>query len=248
MRWSSPMPISITADICLRWPAKASPARYLPRVTRLNWPRSYSAIAPNCCGGSRACQFLRLVQHHPALPLYTEDDVDHAVRLITPVDPGQETVIAPHTMLTLHHAGHILGSAWARLESTGGRRSCTLACSGDLGRPRTGCSVPQTPSPGPMCCSWNQRTGTASTPTNRPGRVCRHHHPDPQAGRPSNHPRIRRGPDRGHLAHAPRTTPGPPDPAVTGAHRQPDGAFSARRLPEAIASGSSELRPDIIVG
>jgi len=74
-------------------------------------------------------------KHHPALPLYTEDDVDRAVRQISPVDPGQVTIIAPHTALTLHHAGHILGSAWARLELTGGHRSCTLACSGDLGRP-----------------------------------------------------------------------------------------------------------------
>ena len=70
-------------------------------------------------------------KHHPALPLYTEDDVDRAVRLITPIDPGQATGVAPHAMLTLHHAGHILGSAWARLEFTGGRRSCTLACSGE---------------------------------------------------------------------------------------------------------------------
>ena len=49
------------------------------------------------------------------------------VRLITPIDPGQATVITPHISLTLHHAGHILGFAWARLELTGGRRSCTPA-------------------------------------------------------------------------------------------------------------------------
>jgi metallo-beta-lactamase family protein len=74
-------------------------------------------------------------KHHPALPLYTEDDVDRAVSLITPVDPGRVTVIAPNAALTLHHAGHILGSAWAQLELTDGHRSCTLASSGDLGRP-----------------------------------------------------------------------------------------------------------------
>ncbi len=74
-------------------------------------------------------------KHHPALPLYSEDDVDRVVRLITPVDPGQAVGIAPHITLTLHHAGHILGSAWARLEFTDGRRACTLASSGDLGRP-----------------------------------------------------------------------------------------------------------------
>jgi metallo-beta-lactamase family protein len=43
--------------------------------------------------------------------------------------------IAPHATLTLHHAGHILGSAWAQLDLTDGRRSCTIASSGDLGRP-----------------------------------------------------------------------------------------------------------------
>jgi metallo-beta-lactamase family protein len=74
-------------------------------------------------------------KHHPALPLYTEDDVDRAVRLITPVEPGQQVGIAHHAALTLSHAGHILGSAWALLELTDGRRSCTIASSGDLGRP-----------------------------------------------------------------------------------------------------------------
>jgi metallo-beta-lactamase family protein len=42
-------------------------------------------------------------KHHPALPLYTEDDVDRAVRLFTPVEPGQPITIAPHVTLTLHH-------------------------------------------------------------------------------------------------------------------------------------------------
>ncbi len=74
-------------------------------------------------------------RHHPALPLYTEDDVDRALRLITPAEPGQEVPAAPGVGLTFHHAGHILGSAWARLSVSAGRRSCTIAASGDLGRP-----------------------------------------------------------------------------------------------------------------
>ncbi len=74
-------------------------------------------------------------KHHPALPLYTEDDVDRAVRLITPVEPGHEVPVGPGVRLTLHHGGHILGSAWARLTLNGGRRPCTIATSGDLGRP-----------------------------------------------------------------------------------------------------------------
>jgi metallo-beta-lactamase family protein len=73
-------------------------------------------------------------KHHPALPLYTETDVDRAVRLITAIEPGQPAPIASQTTLTLHHAGHILGSTWAYLEFTGSHRSCSLASSGDLGR------------------------------------------------------------------------------------------------------------------
>jgi len=70
-------------------------------------------------------------KHTPALPLYTEDDVNRAIRLIVPTNPGDTTDIAQDVSLTLHHAGHILGSAWARLEFAGGR---SLASSGDLGR------------------------------------------------------------------------------------------------------------------
>jgi metallo-beta-lactamase family protein len=74
-------------------------------------------------------------KHHPALPLYTEDEADRAVRLITPVDPGQAVSVARQTTLTLHHAGHILGSSWAQLSFTDGRRPCAIVSSGDLGRP-----------------------------------------------------------------------------------------------------------------
>ena len=74
-------------------------------------------------------------KHHPALPLYTEDDVDRAVALITPISVGQATPAGPHAEVTLHHGGHILGSAWAELKITGSRGSVTIATSGDLGRP-----------------------------------------------------------------------------------------------------------------
>jgi metallo-beta-lactamase family protein len=74
-------------------------------------------------------------KHHPALPLYTEDDVDQAVALITPVPPGQAVPAGPQADLMLHRAGHILGSAWAKLTLTGRRGPVTIATSGDLGRP-----------------------------------------------------------------------------------------------------------------
>jgi metallo-beta-lactamase family protein len=74
-------------------------------------------------------------KHHPALPLYTEDDAERAIALITQVSPGQPVRVSPGAEVTLHHAGHILGSAWATLTITGGRRAVTVATSGDLGRP-----------------------------------------------------------------------------------------------------------------
>ncbi|MHB9864186.1 MBL fold metallo-hydrolase RNA specificity domain-containing protein [Streptomyces sp. YIM S03343] len=71
-------------------------------------------------------------KHRPAQPLYDDDDVDRTLKLLDPVPLLTETRIATGTTLTLHPAGHILGSAWARLALEDGR---TLVVSGDLGRP-----------------------------------------------------------------------------------------------------------------
>ncbi|MFI9722663.1 MBL fold metallo-hydrolase RNA specificity domain-containing protein [Streptomyces sp. NPDC052396] len=71
-------------------------------------------------------------KHRPAEPLYEEMDVDRAMKLFRIVPPGQDTEIALDTRLRLHHAGHILGSAWAHVTLEDGH---TLASSGDLGRP-----------------------------------------------------------------------------------------------------------------
>ncbi|MEU6144550.1 MBL fold metallo-hydrolase [Streptomyces sp. NPDC047081] len=71
-------------------------------------------------------------KHRPAQPLYDESDVDRALELVAPIPVGKPADIADGTTLTLHPAGHILGSAWARLTLEDGH---TLAVSGDLGRP-----------------------------------------------------------------------------------------------------------------
>ncbi|MEU6378710.1 MBL fold metallo-hydrolase [Streptomyces sp. NPDC046909] len=71
-------------------------------------------------------------KHRPAQPLYDDTDVDRTLKLLDPVPTGTTTDIATGTTVTLHSAGHILGSAWARLTLEDGR---TLAVSGDLGRP-----------------------------------------------------------------------------------------------------------------
>jgi len=74
-------------------------------------------------------------KHRPALPLYTEDDVDRAVALITPTGVDRAVPAGPQADVMLRHAGHILGSAWAQLKLTCSRGLMTIATSGDLGRP-----------------------------------------------------------------------------------------------------------------
>jgi metallo-beta-lactamase family protein len=70
-------------------------------------------------------------KHHPALPLYTQDDAERALRLIGPREFDTSIALAPRLSFRLLPAGHILGAA-----------SVVLCCghtivafSGDLGRP-----------------------------------------------------------------------------------------------------------------
>lgn len=81
-------------------------------------------------------------KHHPAKPLYDDSDVDRTVSLLHPVPLHTDTEIARDTLLRLHHAGHILGSAWAHLTLEDGH---SLAVSGDLGRPVHPLFVPPDP-------------------------------------------------------------------------------------------------------
>lgn len=71
-------------------------------------------------------------KHRPAEPLYTEKDAEQVLTRIRPVEIGADTEVAQGTVLRVHHAGHILGSAWAHLTLEDGG---TIAFSGDLGRP-----------------------------------------------------------------------------------------------------------------
>lgn len=68
--------------------------------------------------------------------LYSEEDVDALMRLMTPVHLHTPTKIAPGIELTLHNAGHILGSALVQIDiSDGTGRSHRVLFSGDLGQP-----------------------------------------------------------------------------------------------------------------
>jgi metallo-beta-lactamase family protein len=66
----------------------------------------------------------------PAIPLYTEDDVERTTRALRGVPYGQ-TFAVGGARITLLDAGHILGSAITVVEADGR----TLVFTGDLGRP-----------------------------------------------------------------------------------------------------------------
>jgi metallo-beta-lactamase family protein len=70
-------------------------------------------------------------KHRPALPLYDAADVEGTLPLFRPMDLGDTRVVAPGITASLARAGHILGSAIARIDLAG----TSVVFSGDLGRP-----------------------------------------------------------------------------------------------------------------
>ena len=69
-------------------------------------------------------------KHHPALPLYTEDDAERCLRYFHPIAFDRPFAIGTDLEALLTPSGHILGSAFVSLTN----RSGTLVFSGDLGR------------------------------------------------------------------------------------------------------------------
>jgi metallo-beta-lactamase family protein len=69
-------------------------------------------------------------KHHPALPLYTTTDAARALMQLQPVGFERAMPIAPGIELDFLRAGHLLGSAYARIRCEGR----TILFGGDLGR------------------------------------------------------------------------------------------------------------------
>lgn len=69
-------------------------------------------------------------KHHPALPLYTEEDARRALKLFKPQAFSREFEPVPGLTMSLRRAGHLLGAASLAARWHGG----SLLCSGDLGR------------------------------------------------------------------------------------------------------------------
>jgi metallo-beta-lactamase family protein len=78
-----------------------------------------------------------LSKHTPALPLYTEEDADAALKLIERVDNTGETVeVARGVHVSFRIAGHILGSSLVLVELEGAgddKKGRRVLFSGDLG-------------------------------------------------------------------------------------------------------------------
>ena len=71
-------------------------------------------------------------RHHPALPLYTVDDANKAMLLLQPVGYNRSMPIAPGVEAEFVNAGHLLGSAYARITIAATGR--VILFGGDLGR------------------------------------------------------------------------------------------------------------------
>lgn len=74
----------------------------------------------------------RFSRHHPALPLFTEADAYHALGQLEIVPFNTRTEVARGVYAEYSHAGHLLGSAFVRVDRGGdGKR---VLFGGDLGR------------------------------------------------------------------------------------------------------------------
>ena len=72
-------------------------------------------------------------KHHPALPLYSGEDAQSALRLVQARDYDVPFPVVPGTSALLRRAGHILGSATVQLDIDGAHPT-RLVYTGDLGR------------------------------------------------------------------------------------------------------------------
>lgn len=71
-------------------------------------------------------------RHRPALALFTENDAARAILQLQPVGYNRPVPIAPGIELEFINAGHLLGSAYARVTVAGEGK--TILFGGDLGR------------------------------------------------------------------------------------------------------------------
>ncbi len=80
-------------------------------------------------------------KHRPALPLYTEKDVEKALPLFEVVKEDQELILTPNIKAVFRSNAHILGSTFIHVRCFGK----SILFSGDLGRPTSALLPAPTP-------------------------------------------------------------------------------------------------------
>ena len=73
-------------------------------------------------------------KHHPALPLYTEEDAHESLQYFKPVAVGQTIELSAALSFRFVRAAHILGSCMAEIALTTNGQTRRLLFTGDIGR------------------------------------------------------------------------------------------------------------------
>jgi metallo-beta-lactamase family protein len=76
----------------------------------------------------------KLTRHEKALPLFTAEDVESAMRLFEKIDYDEWTRIADGIRFRFQDVGHILGASGVELELNDGHKTVSIFFSGDVGR------------------------------------------------------------------------------------------------------------------
>jgi metallo-beta-lactamase family protein len=143
--WTPPPFDPASIDAVLLTHAHLDHSGYLPRLVKLG----FRGVVHATHGTAELCGVLlpdsgRLQEedahfanqhgtsrHHPALPLYDEDDARVSLRRLVPMVFGQEFEPVPRLTCRLAPAGHLLGAASVHVQIRGGS---SVLFSGDLGR------------------------------------------------------------------------------------------------------------------
>lgn len=155
--WEQSVPDAATIDAVVLTHAHLDHSGYLPRLARdgfhgdIHCTRETGELAAVVLRDSAHLQeedaayanHAGYSRHAPALALYGEKDVANMLHQFRAAAYGERVQVAPGVHVTLHPAGHILGSATALLEADGAR----VLFSGDLGRPEHPLVAPASPPP-----------------------------------------------------------------------------------------------------
>ncbi|GAB3050220.1 MBL fold metallo-hydrolase [Intrasporangium mesophilum] len=100
-------------------------------------------------------------RHDPPLPLYTVSDAVRTSELIRTIGYGERVALESGATLTVHRAGHVLGSASVLLELNG----TSVLFSGDLGRPHHPLLLPRSDPPSARIVVIESTYGDAAHPS-----------------------------------------------------------------------------------